>query len=282
LINKKIKMKNTAKFSMLFAGALLLLLGSCVEDEPAMVLPPSSESATFSYSFDPDNANRVIFTGQPDVATWYTHWSFGDNTSAEGQEVSKLYFLKGDYEVRFKIFTEGGTAETTQMISIASDILGPNLLENGELDGGTSWNVLPISNGVDVTFENGAAVWRGGGFGQVGIYQSIEVEANTTYQINMDISGGGMTDCWFEVYIGTSVPVDGVDYNDGGIRMGLNTWDGCGSTPFDGQLSTLTCVGSGSTFEFPNAVTAYLVIRGGGADYGTGGVTVDNIAIRKL
>ena len=275
-------MKNTTIFSMLLAGAFVLLIGSCADDETVVAIPPTSENATFTYSFDPDNPNRVIFTGQPDVDTWYTHWTFGDNTSAEGLEVSKLYFLKGDYEVRFKIFTEGGTAETTQMISIESDIIGPNLLENCELDGDMSWTVLPISNGVDVSFENGTAVWRGGGFGHVGIYQAVEVEANTLYQINMDISGSGMTDCWFEVYVGTTVPMAGVDYNDGGIRMGLNTWDGCGSSPFDGQLSAIACVGSGGTFEFPSAVTAYLVIRGGGSDYGADGVTVDNIAIRKL
>lgn len=157
-------------------------------------------------------------------------------------------------------------------------------MENGELNDSSSWTILPLGDGADVVFENGTAVWSGGGWGQVGIYQSITVEANTTYQIQMDIAGSGMTDCWFEVYVGTVAPTNGEDYTDGGIRLGLNTWEGCGSEPFDGPLTSLSCSnGAGDgTFEFPNDGTAYLVIRSGGANLGTDGVTVDNITLRAL
>jgi hypothetical protein len=259
----------------------LLSLAACSDDAADITPAPTVDNASFSYSFAPDNANRVIFTGQPNVDTWYTHWDFGDNTAAESLEVEKLYFLKGDYEVRFKVFTEGGTAETVQTISIAEDIIGSNLVENGKLDDDQSWTVLPISGGVDVAFQNGAAVWTGGGGGHVGIYQAMELEASTTYQINMDIAGSGLTDSWFEVYVGAVVPMDGVDYTDGGIRLGLNTWEGCGSDPFETAFSVVSCKGDG-IFEFPTAGTYYLVIRGGGADYGTTGVTIDNITIREL
>ncbi len=263
---------------------LLFTFFACSSDDEEMPVAPSSDNAIFSYAFDPDNPNLVIFTAQPNVETWYTHWDFGDNTAAEGLQVEKLFYLKGDYEVRFKIFTEGGTAETIQIISIAADIIGPNLVENGELDDASSWTVLSISGGVDVTFQNGTAVWTGGGWGHAGIYQTLDIEANTIYQIQMDVSGSGMSDCWFEVYVGTVVPRDGVDYTDGGIRLGLNTWDGCGSDPFEGALSALTCSNGGGdgTFEFSNDLTVYLVIRSGGADLGTEGVTVDNISVRAI
>jgi hypothetical protein len=263
---------------------LLLTLVACNSEEEEMAIAPTSDNANFSYSFDPDNANRVIFTGQPNVDTWFTHWNFDDNTAGEGLQVEKLFFLKGDYEVRFKIYTEGGTAETVQTISIVEDIIGSNLVENGELDGDQSWTVLPISGGAEVAFQNGAATWTGGSFGHVGIYQAMEVEANTTYQIQMDVAGSGMSDCWFEVYVGTAIPMDGVDYTAGGIRLGLNTWDGCGSDPFDGPLTVLTCSNGGGdgTFEFPNTANVYLVIRSGGGDFGTTGVSVDNISIRGL
>ncbi len=277
-------MKNIKSPLKLLAALLLFSFAACSDDDETIVPPPTSENAAFTYTFDPVNPNKVIFTGQPDVPAWYMHWSFGDNTAAEGVTVEKVYFLAGEYEVRFKIFTENGTAESFQTLTIESDIVGPNLVQNGALDSDESWTVLPITSGVNVTFENGAATWKGGGWGHAGIFQAIQVEANTEYQINMDISGSGMTDCWFEVYMGTVVPTPGVDYTSGGIRLGLNTWDGCGSTPFQGQLTALTCSNGGGdgTFEFSTPETAYLVIRGGGAELGTAGVTVDNISIRPL
>jgi hypothetical protein len=276
-------MINTNKLSLLLVLlALLFVFSACTEEEDMVLLPPSAESANFAYTLNPDNPNEVTFTAQPDVDTWYTHWDFGDNTAGEGTDATKLYFLAGDYDVRFKIFTDGGTAEMVQTVSIENDIVGPNLIQNGALDGDDFWNVLPISVGVEVAFQDGAATWTGGSFGHVGIYQEIQVEANQEYQINMDMVGSGLTDCWFEVYVGTTVPMAGVDYNDGGIRLGLNTWNGCGRTPFDAQFTAISCVGEGGTFEFPTATTAYLVIRGGGADYGDTGVTVDNISIRPL
>lgn len=277
-------MKNIKYTLSLLVCFSLFFITACSGDEEEVIVAPTSSNAVFSYTIDPDNANRIIFAGEPTMETWYTHWNFGDNTSAEGIQTEKLFYLKGDYEVKFKIFTDGGTAETTQTISIAEDIIGSNLLENGELNDSSSWTILPLGDGADVVFENGTAVWSGGGWGQVGIYQSITVEANTTYQIQLDIAGSGMTDCWFEVYVGTVAPTNGEDYTDGGIRLGLNTWEGCGSEPFDGPLTSLSCSnGAGDgTFEFPNDGTAYFVIRSGGANLGTDGVTVDNITLRAL
>lgn len=278
-------MRNITSPIHYFLYSLLITLAACsVNNEEDITIAPTSDDATFSYTYDPENPNKVIFKAEPDVETWYTHWSFGDNTSAEGTQTEKTYFLAGDYQVRFKIFTEGGTAQTVQTVSIAKDIIGPNFVQNGELDDDQFWSVLSISDGVEVKFQNGTARWTGGGWGHVGIYQAIDVQANTTYQVNMDVSGSGMTDCWFEVYVGTTVPMDGVDYKDGGIRLGLNTWDGCGSNAFSGLLTALSCSNGGGdgTFGFSTAGTAYLVIRGGGADLGSEGITIDNVSVREF
>jgi hypothetical protein len=260
----------------------LFLVASCTTPEPIPIPPPTSEDAAFTISIDSENPNKLSFSANPSVETWYTHWSFGDKTSAEGLTAEKLYPLSGDYDVRFKIFTEGGTAESIQTVSIEKDLLGPNLIKNGEFEGDESWTVLPISPGVEVAFEDGTASWSGGGWGQEGIYQAIEVEANTVYQINMDIVGGGLNDCWFELYAGKVVPSPGNDYTDGGIRLGLNTWDGCGRDPFDGLFTDVSCTGGDGTFEFPTAGTVYIVLRGGGDNYGTKGVTIDNVSVRAL
>ena len=267
--------------SLLIIG-FIFLLTNCSDDFNATKIP-TSEDAQFTFSFDPDNPNKVIFNATtPSDKNWYTHWDFGDNSSAEGYETSKIFLRAGDYDVRFKIFTEGGTAESVQTIVINEDFQGPNVLLNGEFNGTAPWIVLPISDGVNVSFENNEAKWTGGGGGHVGIYQPFQVLANNLYQISMDIKGGPLTDSWFEVYVGMQVPVDGQDYTDGGMRLALNTWAGCGNTPFDDDFSAISCAGSGSTFEFPTAGTAYIVIRGGGSDFGSNGVTVDNVAIRSL
>lgn len=272
------------KFTYLLIFSALLMVSACKGTDEEVAPAPSSETAQFSYTIDPDNPNKILFKGEPNVETWYTHWNFGDNTAAEGLEVEKVFYVKGDYKVKFKIFTEGGTAETVQTISIANDLGGSNLIQNGELDDQTSWTILPISAGVDVAFKDGKATWTGGSWGQVGIYQEFDVEANTKYQIQLDVAGSGMTDSWFEVYLGTATPTNGVDYTSGGIRLGLNTWDGCGSEAFDGPLTTLTCSNGGGdgSFEFPNDTKVYLVIRSGGANLGTTGVSIDNITVRKL
>jgi len=236
-------MKNI-KFPIQYLMCLLMLtFVACSSNEEEVVPAPSSDSAKFTYTFDAENPNKIFFTAQPDVDTWYTHWDFGDNTAAESLQAEKIFYLKGEYAVRFKIFTEGGTAETIQIISIEEDILGGSLVTNGELDDQSSWNILSISGGAEVTFENGTAVWRGGSWGHVGIYQTMEPEANTTYQIQR-----------------------------------------CGSDPFDGPLTALSCSNGGGdgTFSFPNEVTAYLVIRSGGANLGDAGVTLDNITVRAL
>lgn len=267
----------------LFLLLTLLLSAGCATDDDTIAVPvPGSEDAAFTYTLDPGNPNIVTFTASPEVETWYTHWSFGDNTAAEGLDATKTYPLSGEYEVRFKIFTEGGTAESFQTVLIESDLLGPNLIQNGGFEGDDAWNVLPISNGVEVVFENGTVSWSGGGWGQEGIWQAIEVEANQVYQINMDVTCNGLSDSWFEVYAGRTVPVNGVDYTDGGIRLGLNTWDGCGTEPFEGLLTAFSCSGEDGTFQFPEGGTVYLVIRGGGAEYGSKGVIIDNVSVRSL
>ncbi len=263
---------------------MLFTLAACNSSEEENIIPaPSIDNAIFSYTTNPENPNEITFTADPSVETWFTHWDFGDNTSAEGMTAEKIFYQKGDYEVRFKIFTKGGTAETTQTITIENDIVEPNLVLDGGFDIGQAWGQLPISDGVSVSFQNGTAIWSGGGWGHFGLFQPMDIEANTTYQIQMDVAGGGASDCWFEVYVGKTVPQAGVDYTDGGMRLGLSTWDGCGVEPYNGALTQLSCSNGASdgTFEFPESGRVYLVIRSGGGYLGDNGITVDNVKVRE-
>lgn len=161
----------------------------------------------------------------------------------------------------------------------------PNLVQGGNFGRRDydKWTVSNITPGVTVRFANGRALYRGGNGGQAAIYQAIQVEANQKYQLNMKVSGHGGTDMWFEVYVGKAEPVIGQDYNDGGKRLALNTWNGCGKTPFNAPLTQLSCEGAGrGVIQFPTSGTVYLLIKSGGADLGITGISVADVQLRAI
>lgn len=164
--------------------------------------------------------------------------------------------------------------------SLLDEVVPPtNLVIN------SAWQSLKIASNDNVTFTvngDGSITAAGGNGGHAGVYQPIEVKANRNYKIDMTVAGNGATDTWFEVYVGTTVPVQGSDYTNGGNRMGLNTWTGCGKTPFNGLLSAIKCSGSGNIVKFSTTGTVYLVIRSGGANLGTGGIKISNIDFRRV
>ncbi|NOW97810.1 DUF1735 domain-containing protein [Mucilaginibacter sp. SG564] len=149
----------------------------------------------------------------------------------------------------------------------------------------TKWTVLKIASNDNVTFtvnNDGSILAAGGNGGHQGVYQPFQVRANKNYKIDFNVKGQGATNTWFEVYLSTVAPTQGTDYNSGGIRMALNTWTGCGNTPFNGLLSAVKCAGSGNVVSFPNAGTVWLVIKSGGDNLGTGGIKLTNIDFRRV
>jgi hypothetical protein len=147
----------------------------------------------------------------------------------------------------------------------------------------TKWQVIKYGDGVtfDVK-EDGSILATGGNWGQQGVVQTFQVRANKEYKFDMNVAGSGASDCWFETYIGKAPPVAGTDYSDGGKRICLNTWNGCGKAPFNALLSSLSCDGAGNKVSFPTSGTVYLVIRSGGSSLGTTGIKMTNIDFRRI
>lgn len=155
----------------------------------------------------------------------------------------------------------------------------PNLVDKAK------WVNLRIAANDNVTFtvnSDGSIIAAGGNSGHAGVYQAVQVKANRNYKVDMNVQGTGATDTWFEVYVGTDAPVQGADYSSGGTRIGLNTWAGCGKTAFNGLLSAIKCSGSGNIVKFNTAGTVYLLIKGGGASLGSGGIKMANIDFRRV
>lgn len=221
-------------------------------------------------------------------------WDLGDGALAGGMRESDVVFFPDadTYTIKSRVIGKGGVAyESRQDLVIPnSDPKYGNLLKGGKFNEGDEdyWGTLQYSGGVLPQFPGGKVVFDYGGWAHAGIYQSFEAEAGKKYRIDMTLTGNGASDSWFEVYIGQSDPATfSGDYNEGGTRLGLNTWTGCGKVKFGDKLTKLSCVGSSSgdangVFEAAATGTHYIVIRTGGANLGAGGISVDNIEIRPF
>jgi hypothetical protein len=213
-------------------------------------------------------------------------WDKGDGVSVVGKTIDTVFYPDaGSYDITMTAIGKGGvTATATQNVEVAtSDPEAGNLVLGGKMEAGdeTKWTKLAINgNSVAFDFVDGKLVASGGSWGHAGVYQAIEVIGGKKYKLDLSVSGSGATDTWFEVYLGKVEPVQGSDYADGGIRLGLNTWTGCGKSEFNGKLSEIGCVGSGNPIQFEESGTVYLLIKSGGADLGATGISIDNVEFR--
>jgi hypothetical protein len=152
----------------------------------------------------------------------------------------------------------------------------------------SAWQILHIADNDNVLFTinpDGSILATGGNNGHQGVFQAVQVQAGKSYTINLHVKGSGATDTWYEVYVASKAPVQGVDYtNDPSDikRLSLNTWSGCGKAPFDGALATISCSGSGNLVKFTSAGTVYIVIKSGGVSLGTDGILASDIDFRRV
>src|SRR6187549_128290 len=161
-------------------------------------------------------------------------WNFGEGGGASmGDAIDTVFYPDaGKYTITLTAIGRGGltTDASTDLDVLTSDPNAGNLVVGGKMEAGdnSSWQFVTYTAGVSAAIVDGKMAFTGGGWGQAGIYQTIQVEGGKKYKVDMNVSGSGATDTWFEVYVGKAVPVPGSDYNDGGKRLALNTWTGCG------------------------------------------------------
>jgi hypothetical protein len=288
-------MRNNIKYksiTILCLGVLILSLLSCQPEDAGNGngLGDSQVRAAFTVAPVANKNNTYVVVAEP-ANVLGVKWDFGDGAgSSAGNFIDTVFYPdEGEYTITLTAIGRGGLMnQTSQTVTVdESDPNAGNILQGGRLDPGDEafWNVVTIAEGASLDFIDGKAVVTGGGWGHVGMYQTVEVEANKTYQIDMVVSGNGSKDMWFEVYLGQATPVSGTDYSDGGKRLALNTWAGCAQTPFSGKLSALSCDaqdGNSGRVTFETSGTAYLYIRVGADVIGEGGITIDNIELRGV
>lgn len=127
-------MKN---FTYILVALLFVGISSCKREDPTLGDPPSEADAAFTYTESATSPNILNFVGtNPDVRAI---WDLGNGTTAEGPAVTGTYPNAGVYTVTLTIFNKGGSASTSQDITIQNT--DPTLLDNelyNFLTGGSS------------------------------------------------------------------------------------------------------------------------------------------------
>jgi hypothetical protein len=253
----------------------------------------SNLNAEFTITSVSGSANKFVVAAS-DSSYIFSKWDLDNGAGPAAGKHSQEIFLPdaGTYKITHYAVGKGGVSfNASKTVTIAtSDPNSGNLVQGGKFESAADeakWTRLNISAPyVQWTRANGKMTATGGSWGHSAIYQTIQVQANKDYRFDMIVSGSGATDTWFEVYFGTTAPVQDKDYTSGDKQLGLSTWDGCGGSVFSGSLATIGCVGplagKNGKIRFTQAGTIYLVIKTGGANLGTSGISIDNVELRGI
>lgn len=116
------------KASLWLGLGLLVVATSCKDDDdnPSLGQPPTQADAAFTYQASANSDNVIEFTAAN--ASLAASWDFGNGATATGATAMATYPFAGDYEVTLTVQNSGGSASSTQTITIAQD--DPTLVNN--------------------------------------------------------------------------------------------------------------------------------------------------------
>lgn len=264
--------------------------GSAEYSRDITVINTLLPTAEFSYDVNGDDPLEVTFTSTSDGADSYA-WDFGDNagTSTDANP-TYTYAIGGTYSVTLTVSNQYGSADLSKDITVvAPDAV--NLIQNGEFEDASVWEILQhnTNDAGTITIENGVATFNKGIQAEwgsephIGINQAVEVEAGN-YQFDMNITTNGISDAWFEVWVGNAVPEAGDDYNadDGATAVLIfNTWECPNNSTYSGPMAPESCQDTDGSITL-DAGTWYVVIRSGGLNFAEDGVVIDDVTMYKV
>jgi hypothetical protein len=257
-------------------------------------LTPKNLNAAFTVTPVTGKANYYVITANTN-SVLAVKWDRGDGTGPYlGKTLDTLFYPDaGTYNLTLTAIGAGGISKTaTQVITVpVSDPLSGNLVKGGKFGAGDDafWTHFKVGGGNNMVINttNGVMTSSQTNYNAGAIAQAITLTAGQKYSVDLKVSSAtGMNGSWFEVWIDTKQPVNGQDYNTGIKPISLNTFAGCGSSAFSGNLSTLSCAtstnGKNNLNPFTVAATGtyYLVVKNGGSN--TGPVTFTNVTLRGV
>ena len=168
-------MNSIFKTGLILAAAGALLFSCAPMDKDDYQLGTAATESQLDFTFTPSSATpNIIVLKNTSQAKGVALWDLGNGSTAKGDEVSVSYPFKGDYTVTMSLFTAGGGAAISKVVSIAADDYGLldtpgfNALTGGAnaLEGKT-WVFAKYTNGhlgvgdINVAPEvNGPAWWQ--------------------------------------------------------------------------------------------------------------------------
>ncbi len=284
------KLKKVWLGTSVVTAVAIMTMGSCQKESLRdngleTVLTPS-------FTVEPVAGRTNTFVAKnTTVGAMNTRWDFDQGAGFRpGKYTDTVFFPDaGIYNVKMQTMGKGGIyydAAAKPVTVATSDPNAGNLVQGGKMNAedASRWTIHPISAGVTMQMTAGKMQATGGGWGQAAFWQKVDVVAGKKYRFAMSIAGSGATNTWLEVYFGSTAPVAGSDYSNGGIRIAMNTWAGCGGTAFSGNIAVIGCVGTmvGKNGEvtFPTTGSIYLFVKTGGEVLGTTGISFDNVELR--
>ena len=118
-------MKKIVNSILMIAAAGVLLLSCQPMDLDKHGLGPAPEESQLAFTTSPSAAtpNIVVLentSSVPGVALW----DLGNGTTMKGDKVTATYPFKGDYTVTMSLYTTGGSATISKVVTIAADDYG--------------------------------------------------------------------------------------------------------------------------------------------------------------
>lgn len=216
-------------------------------------------------------------------------WDLGDGGGASISKAIDTAFFPdaGTYTVVLTAIGKGGQMVTAQQtLNVAtSDPNSGNLIQGGKFISAADdakWTHFVVGGGSNMVINTSKGVMTSNqsGFQAGAIAQAVTLTAGKKYNVDMLVSGSGMTNSWFEIWIDTKAPVNGQDYNTGKNVLAINTYAGCGGSAFNTKLTAISCAGTGNPFVAPTTGTYYFVVKNGGDNTGVTGVSFTNVSLR--
>jgi len=286
------KLNSIATFSLAIMGIIgAAIYVGCKPDTIGDGNGLISTNLTASFTVTPISGklNYYIFRANEAGALGFK-WDIGDGGGASiGSAVDTVFYPDaGTYTATLTVIGKGGlTANASQTINIAtSDPNSGNLIKGGKFGVGDDafWThfIVGTGNNMVINTSTGMMTSNQSNFNAGAIAQTVTLVAGKKYMVDMIMSGSGMTNSWFEVWVDTKAPVNGQDYNTGLKPISLNTYAGCGGASFSGKLSAISCSGTGDPFTVSATGTYYVVIKNGGTNTGTTGVSFTNVTLRGV
>jgi len=292
-------MNTKLKFLSLLSVSILAV--SCVPesiDGDGNGITPTNADASFTVTKTSENHYKLTSSNQNYL---YSNWDLGDGGGfGRGSNISEIFLPdEGTYNVQHQIIGQGGVVAGTAAQTIKvdkSDPLSGNLIQGGKFADAADvakWSLtFPNPNGNDGyalwTWGTGEATFKATKWNRNVMYQAIQVVKGRKYQADAVVSSKGVSESWFEIYVGYTKPTANTDYtgdgNDSTWLRGINTWAGSGTSAFDGKISIKGSVNANNptgTFTATQDGTVYFAIRSGGNDM-KDGISIKSVEFRGV